>query len=102
MKKKRVLFISGILGKGGAERITLYLINAFLECGVDVALVVKKLNGSYMPLVSSKCKIYKLSGSFKLFGLERAVHLISFIFIEPVLSNSKTLYFRAFIDFLFS
>ena len=81
MKKKRVLFISGILGEGGAERITLYLINAFLQCGVDVTLVIRRSGGSYMPLLSSKCKVYKLSGSFKLFRLEGVVHLISLIFI---------------------
>lgn len=81
MKNKRVLFISGTLGKGGAERMILYLINSFLECGVDVTLVVKKSGGSYMPLLSSKCKVYQIIGSFKLFGLEKVVHLISFIFL---------------------
>ena len=81
IKEKRILFITGRLGKGGAERITLHLINAILECGVDVGLVVQRSGGSYMPLLSPKCKVYKLSGSFRLFGLGWAIRLISLILL---------------------
>ena len=81
IKEKRILFITGRLGTGGAERMTLYLINAFVECGVDVGLVVQRSGGSYMPLLSTKCKVHKLCGSFRLFGLGWVMRLISLIIL---------------------
>jgi len=81
IKEKRIVFISGRLGTGGAERMTLYLMNAFVERGVDVSLVVQRSGGSYMPLLSSKCKVYKLCGSFRLFGFGWVIRLISLLVI---------------------
>ena len=79
IKEKRILFITGRLGTGGAERMTLYLINAFVEFGLDVTLVVQRSGGSYMSLLSSKCRVYKLSGSFRLFGIGWVIRFISLI-----------------------
>ena len=81
MKKKRILFITGRLGNGGAERRTLYLIKASLEYNLDVSLVVQRLGGSYMPLLPSRCRVYKLLGSFRLFGLGWLIRLMNLIFL---------------------
>ena len=79
VREKRILFVTGRLGTGGAERMTLYLINAFVEIGIDVTLAVQRSGGSYMSLLSSKCKVHKLCGSFGLFGIGWAMRFISFI-----------------------
>ena len=79
IKERRILFITGRLGTGGAERMTLYLINAFVEFGLDVTLAVQRSGGSYMSLLSPKCKVHKLGGSFGLFGIGWAIRFISLI-----------------------
>ena len=78
MTKRKILFVTGTLGQGGAQRRTLYLINEIIKYNVEVFLVLQSLSGSYMPLLSSQCKALKLVG-FAVLG--SIVRLISFIII---------------------
>jgi len=79
VKKNRIIFITSRLGNGGAERRTLYLIRAFLEHDIDVSLVVQRLKGQYMRLLPSRCKVYKLPGSYRLFGLGWVMRLMCLV-----------------------
>ena len=58
MKKQTILFLSGTLGYGGAERRTLLLINELVNYDFEVHLGLFDKNGSYMPSLSKKCHLH--------------------------------------------
>jgi glycosyltransferase involved in cell wall biosynthesis len=75
MSQKRILFISGILGKGGAERRTLYLINELIQSRAEVHLALFEKSGSYLPLLSLKCIQHKIKSIFPLKQFSRLISL---------------------------
>jgi len=72
----RVLFVSGQLGGGGAERQSLFIINALCQTGSNIHLAMLNSNGSYMPLLSPKCKRYQIKGEFRFSRFVRIASLV--------------------------
>lgn len=57
------------LNGGGAEKVMLSLANGFVEQGLKVDLVLVKLEGEYLPLISPKVRVINLQSHRLLAGL---------------------------------
>lgn len=69
MKKQRISIFLPSLRGGGAERIMINLARGFSEQGIDVDLVVAKLEGAYMALVPKGVNVVNLNVKRVLFTL---------------------------------
>ena len=63
--QKKILFIVGTLGSGGAERRPLFLINEITQqSAAEVHLAMLDDNGNYMPYLSDSCARHHIIGPF--------------------------------------
>ncbi len=58
---KKIAFLLPDMGGGGAERLTVDLVNGLLEKGVAVDLVLAQVTGAFLPLVSAQANIIDLA-----------------------------------------
>jgi hypothetical protein len=76
------------LNGGGAEKVMLSLANGFVDRGLKVDLVLVKLEGDYLSLISPKVRVINLQGHRLLAGLYPLVKL------EAELSQNANLCIR--------
>ena len=79
----KLLFISGNLGGGGAERRLVLLMNYFVEQGHHVSIILFKRSGSYLDFLDNRVEIFTLP------KIRYIANFVRVIFTSKILMSMK-------------
>jgi glycosyltransferase involved in cell wall biosynthesis len=87
LSKKTILFVRPSLGYGGADRVTLNLLNNCDFEKYDVSLALLHLNGEFQSYLDSRVTVYSLNASSLWFAVKPIISLLKLKSFDVVFST---------------